>query len=328
MKRTFTLVLAILIAVLSIISFSACNEAETFKCSTCGADNLLSVKYCSNCGAQIDKGTTDNDDKDVTPCSHQWKAATCLKEKHCVLCNEIDGLKANHSFSIGKCSECGTFDENYCSEHYYALRTEMQTMDDKLGSLEFIEEKLALLPSDYKDVAQIKEDLIFIKSKYEVFSDAVFRTLMKQIMTDATQEELEEYYVDYAKVRNAYISLKNNADEYKNWNLSYFADNYVFDGDNNGILLAVIVGLWEDSNGNYINIVETATNSLTFASNLPNEKDSSKSYYYFIKGNIIGYQLQTNTDEIINAYRIVEITEDYVKVFCFEDACTYKLTQK
>ena len=107
MKKTFTLVFAILIAVLSIISLAACNEAETFKCSTCGADNLLNVKYCSNCGMQIDNESTDNDDKDVVTCSHQWKAATCLKEKHCILCNEIDGLKANHSFSIGKCSECG-----------------------------------------------------------------------------------------------------------------------------------------------------------------------------------------------------------------------------
>ena len=258
-------------------------------------------------------------------CSHQWEEATCLKEKHCVLCGETEGLKATHSYSLGKCSGCGIFDETYCSEHYYAIRNEMQAMDDKWKSLEFIEEELALLPSDYQDVAQIKEDLIFIKSKYSVFSDAVVKTFMKQLMGDATKEKLEEYYVDYAKVRNSYLSLKNNANKYKNWNLSYFADDYVFDGDDNGILLGVIVGLWEDSNGNYINIVETETNSLTFGSNLPNDKDSSKSYYYFIKGNIIGYESQTDSEDTINAYRIVEIGEDYVKVFCFKNSRTYTL---
>ena len=261
----------------------------------------------------------------LSKCSHQWQEATCLKEKHCILCGEIDGVKASHSFSLGKCSGCGIFDDDYCSEHYYAIRNEMQEMDEKLGSLDFIEEKLALLPTDYKDVAQIKEDLIYIKSKYSVFSDAVFRTLMKQLMTDPTQEELEEYYVDYAKVRSSYLSLKSNANKYKNWNLSYFADNYVFDGDNNGILLAVIVGLWEDNDGNYINIVETDTNELTFGSNLPNDKDSSKSYYYFIKGNIIGYESQTDSEDTINAYRIVEIGDDYVKVFCFKNSRTYTL---
>ena len=211
------------------------------------------------------------------------------------------------------------------AEHYYALRTEMHEMDEKLGSLDFIEEKLALLPSDYKDVSLIKEELIFIKSKYNVLHDAVFRILMKQIMTGETQEEIEEYYVDYAKVRAAYLSLKNNSDKYKNWNLEYFADDYVFNGDDNGVLLAVMVGLWKDSDGNYINIVETETNDLTFGSNLPNDKDSSKSYYYFIKGNIIGYESQTNSDDTISAYRIVEIGDDYVKVFCFKNSRTYTL---
>ena len=263
-------------------------------------------------------------------CAHQWKEATCSKEKHCVLCNTTEGSKAPHAFSIGKCSVCGVFDESYCSEHYYALRTEMLSMDDKLGSIEFIEEKLALLPYDYKDVSQIREELIFVKSKYDVFTDAVFKTLMKQILSlnGASEEELEEYYVDYTKVRNAYLSLKNSSDEYKNWNLDYFADEYVFDGDDNGILLAVIVGLWEDSNGNYINIIETASNSLTFGTNLPNGKDNTKLYYYFIKGNIIGYMSQTNPEETINAYRIVEIGNDYVKLFCFENNVTYKLIQK
>ncbi len=261
----------------------------------------------------------------MSKCSHQWQEATCLKEKHCILCGKTEGLKATHAYSLGKCSGCGIFDETYCSEHYYAIRNEMQAMDNQFSSLKFIEEELALLPADYKDVAQIKEELIFIKSKYEVFSDAFFRKLSKLLMTDATQEELEEYYIDYAKVRNSYLSLKNNADKYNNWNLSYFADDYVFDGESTSILLAVMVGMWEDANGNYINIVETETNDLTFGSNLPNAKDSSKSYYYFIKGNIIGYKSQTNSEDTINAYRIVEIGEDYVKVFCFKNSRTYTL---
>ncbi len=310
-KLNIVLIIAGIVALVAIL----CIAFATGKCSHQWQEaTCLKEKHCILCGKI-----------DGLKASHQWQEATCLKEKHCVLCGKIDGVKASHSFSLGKCSGCGIFDENYCSEHYYALRTEMQTMESKLKSIDFIEEKLSLLPDDYKDVSQIKDDLIFIKSKYEVFSDALFRTLMKRFMTDATQEELEEYYVDYAKVRNSYLSLKNNADKYKNWNLSYFADNYVFDGDENGILLAVIVGSWEDNNGNFINIVETETNDLTFGSNLPNDKDNSKSYYYFIKGNIIGYVSKTNEEDTINAYRIVEIGDDYVKVFCFKNSRTYTL---
>ena len=324
MKKVFSLLLATLLIFVILSSLSSCNKSNTIACSSCGAENTTNVKYCSNCGTQMKNDQNDNSSNE---CSHKWESATCLKEKHCVLCNETQGIKANHTFSVGKCSVCGTFDEEYCSEHYYAIRTEMQEMDEKLKSLEFIEEKLALLPLDYKDVSKIKEELIYIKSRYEIFSDAVFKILMKQLMTDATQEELEEYYVDYTKVRNAYLSLKNSASEYKNWNLTYFADNYIFDGDDYGLLLAVIVGLWEDGDGNYINIVETSTNSLTFGSNLPNDKDGTKSYYYFIKGNIIGYESQTNSNEVINAYRIVEIGDDYVKLFCFKNARTYKLNK-
>ncbi len=282
-------------------------------------------------GAQGPQGEQGpQSDTVILSCEHQWREATCLKEKHCVLCQQIDGERESHSFSKGKCSQCGTFDEEYCSEHYYAIRTEMYTMENKLKSLEFIEEELALLPHDYKDVAQIKEDLIFIKTHYEIFSDAVFKNLMQQIMINggATQEELKEYYIDYAKVRHAYLTLKNRAEDFPNWNLVHFADHYVYDGDNHGILLAVTVGFWEDEQGNYINIIETDTNSLRFGSNLPSQKDTSKSYYYFVDGKIIGYQLQTDSTQIINAYRIVEIAEDYVSVFCFKNSRTYKLTKK
>lgn len=259
-------------------------------------------------------------------CEHIWTEQTCQNSKTCLNCGLVDGNPLECNYVNGMCDTCGGFDEDYCFEIYQKLRAEMITMENRVESFEAIEEYLASLPNQYKDVATIKEDLIFLKAQHDVFTDALFRKIMKQIISDTTLEEYKEYYVDYSKVRRAYLNLINNQQNYPNWNVANIANNYIFTGDeDSSIFLYVFVGLWEDSAGNYINVVENATNDITFGSNLPNSKVASKSYYYFVEGRVIGYCLQSDQEQKISAYRIDEIGEDYIKIFCFKDSIVYTL---
>ncbi len=320
MKKIVALLFTVMLVFSCVVMQSACSISPV-SCPSCGKARPQSETYCSYCGALLQQ---DNN----AACTHQWVEATCEKEKYCKLCNEIDGEKAEHTFMVGKCKDCGIFYDEYCEEHYTALRAEMQTMENKLKSIEIIEEKLALLPLDYKDVAQIKEELIFVKAKTDVLSDTVYRIAMKAILAGSSQEQLEKYYVNYAKVRSAYLALKNKADDYPHWNLGYFADSWAFGGGESGLIFTVLVGLWQDSNGNYMNIVESERNALSFGSNLPNNQKSQKTYLYFIKDDLIGFVAIEDGEDSFNAYRIMEIADNYIRVFCFFNGRTYKLTKQ
>ena len=202
---------------------------------------------------------------------------------------------------------------------------EMLDFDEAFNSVKTIESYLEQLPDDYREVSDIKEELIFIKSQMEVFSNAMTNEFMREWVD---QSEKSEYYVDYAKVRKAYFNLINNDDKYEKWNLTEVANFYTTNAGATMVTF-VIVGSWETGDGKYyFDVIENADNSISTRTNIPSEKNSSKSYYYFINGNTIGYTQIDNEDIEFDAYRISEISENYIRVFCFKNSQTYTLYRK
>ncbi len=169
--------------------------------------------------------------------------------KHCSVCEEVlverkPVAVIDHEYLCGICSICAYIDEAYCQSIYNEMRAEMLCMD-KYGVLESIKEKLDSLPSSYKDVEAIKEEFLFVKSQEQIISDAIINDALKWLLP----EKASDYYIDYEKVRRAYLNLINNSNDYKNWDLIGLANNTIMgkndEGYNSDFAFFVMVGEWE-----------------------------------------------------------------------------------
>ena len=60
MKKILSLLLVFVMLISCIGILSSCNKTETITCPACGEENQDTVKFCSNCGEQIE---TEKDDK-------------------------------------------------------------------------------------------------------------------------------------------------------------------------------------------------------------------------------------------------------------------------
>ena len=311
MKKVSSIILLLIILCCSCLT--ACNSAQS---QIPGEHNYIEG-VCSICGAK--------DISYIAPCNHVYI------DGECSICGENDPTyvaPCAHKYINGACNKCGEFDEAYCEEIYLEILSECLSMENKRDSVTTIQEKLALLPANYKDVGVLKEQVTFVKKQFDIFSDTIFKYLMK-ILVD--ESEKKDYYIDYIKVQRAYMALINADAEYKHWDLTSAAEDWIYesaDSNCDGILLlSVCVGLWEDNEGNYMNFVESETNSMLFGSNLPSAMDSNKSYGFFVDGRVIGYQAAGETTKI-NAYRIMQITETYISVYNFKNGYTYRLMKK
>lgn len=268
---------------------------------------------------------------------HEWgkweivQDATCLEaglqERTCY-CGKTKNKELpvlEHIYSNGICTACGTFEETYCQKLYDDLRSKMLTLenDDVFDS---IKEELDKLPNNYKDVSEIKEEYLFISNQKKVLDDAIINYICKMFEPD----EVNKYYIDYANARRAYLNLVNNDDKYDKWDLIGLA-NYILmgttdDGNKNDFVFMVVVGEWTTSDGEYyFDFIEKESNDVSFRTNIPNQKNSEKDYYYYIEGKNIGYEEKDNENNSFNSYRIEEISEEYIKVFCYENSRIYTL---
>ena len=261
---------------------------------------------------------------DMRTCTHEWTEATCTSPKTCSICAATEGDALGHTFTNGECNYCGLYDEEYCWPIYQDILNEMMSLDEKMNSIYFIEDNLQKLPLNYRQVDQIREELVFVKTQFEVFSNAIYCDLMKYL---CEEEEMQEYYIDYSQVRDAYLRLLNNDEKYDKWNLTQGAENYmVVDGT---YLFFVLVGNWQSTSGDYyIDIIENDDNSISLRTNIPNQKDANYDYFYFTDGRNIGYERTDNSDLKFNAFKITEITENYIKVLCYQNSNIYTLYRK
>ena len=268
---------------------------------------------------------------------HEWGEWEVVQEPTCLVpglqerscdCGKVKNKELavlEHDYLNGKCTACETFDETYCQKLYNELRAEMLALDKNDNVLNSIKEKLDNLPEEYNDVKTIKEEYLFVSAQEQILGDAIVNYACKYFEPDNDQ-----YYIDYAKVRRAYLNLVNNDNEYNKWDLIGLANDTIMgksdDGYNRDFVFFVMVGEWSTKDGNYyFDVIEKDDNSLYFRCNIPNEKDSSKEYYYSIDGKNIGYEEIDNDSNSFNSYRIEEIDEEYIKVFCYKNSKTYTL---
>jgi hypothetical protein len=82
MKKYMSFILVIAIVLSSITILSACDNAKTIKCTSCGEDNPENVKFCSNCGKEIEDVQSDDETNEEVNDTQPLKCAEldCDKE--------------------------------------------------------------------------------------------------------------------------------------------------------------------------------------------------------------------------------------------------------
>lgn len=89
----------VIITLLMLLCFSACNSVNSIICVECGFENPSMAKFCSECGASISSANNNSQEgsTDVVLCQHSWGiwqekvAATCtttgIQERACLKCS-------------------------------------------------------------------------------------------------------------------------------------------------------------------------------------------------------------------------------------------------
>ena len=114
MKKFYSLLFVLCL----IFLLSACGGNETATdndtggfCTECGEEISATDKFCSSCGASIDKSSTTTKPSNPTH-THSYSGATCTTPAKCS-CGATNGSALGHSYSNGVCSRCGGKDSSY-----------------------------------------------------------------------------------------------------------------------------------------------------------------------------------------------------------------------
>ena len=170
------------------------------------------------------------------------------------------------------------------------------------------------LPSDYKDVAEIKKEYNQIQKQIKVIKSA-------EAKNDA----------DSNKTREAYVALYNFNTSHHNWDLNGFLDsvlnrhfdNFVFGKE------------WENNTFRFYWHGD-GDGSEYLATNLPNDKEDNKDYYFYHEGSggfflslQFGYENKNDVFDKFLAYRIVDVyytgSKWQIKIYCYSNSMTYTL---
>lgn len=120
-------ILALILAVGTMLAFTACGEKENVS-SIAGGDSseLSSVVQTESeeqgSEAANTESTSSKNDQTASQtasakptCTHKYSAATCTEASKCTLCGELKGAALGHSYSAGKCTRCGAVDSSFAT---------------------------------------------------------------------------------------------------------------------------------------------------------------------------------------------------------------------
>ena len=175
-----------------------------------------------------------------------------------------------------------------------------------LSDLDLVRNSLDSLPSDYKDTPQIRIELQLINKELDIIKKG---NILK----------------DYKKMREAYYNLEALNSSLYTWSL--------FDFFNNQNPLITLAGSYYSLNypeGDYFKLEPCGSSEgFCLTTNLPNDKDPNKSYYYLNDEDyrVFSYQNMNNTSEVFEAFRIVEVSEVGIKVYSYKNKITYSLSR-
>ena len=165
-----------------------------------------------------------------------------------------------------------------------------------------VDNALEDLPSNYRDVKQIREDYIYIKSQFDILFN-------------------EEN--SYESRHSAAMNLLKSDYKYQNWDLTKAIN--LLAGHNSGYILSILYGEWRDSYGNYFAVYENGVNDIWISYNLPVNTEKDKDYSYTFYGNMLYFQEKDNKDNMIKAFYISDISYSKITVFCYSDNRYYYL---
>ena len=160
------------------------------------------------------------------------------------------------------------------------------------------------LPYEYRDIQEIKE-------VYQIIRSEMFKINEGKLMED------------YESMRIAYYNLVLLDNTNFNWDLS----DYLESVDNRILLLNIY---WYNVRDEFHLYINPSTNKIILQTNLPNDKKSGSNYYFYTENNytVIGYENQTDSTDKFEAYRIVSIKENEIKIYSVRTNQTYTLTRR
>lgn len=182
--------------------------------------------------------------------------------------------------------------------------TQVRTYNDLIT----IEEEIEKLPFDYRNTEDIRLEI-------------------RSILNDA--ERLSSIYVGYnntsadefLEARQAYFRLYDVDQTAVNWNLSDYLESIDY--------RILLVNKYWSGSGYYFNLYQTGEeNQITLSTDLPNDKDYNEDYYYFYYDytHVFGYELQSDTDDEFDAYKIISVSEDKLVIYSYTTETRYNLT--
>ena len=188
----------------------------------------------------------------------------------------------------------------YRAKQYSELETLMMNVEK--FNVEEIGETIEKIPSEYKDMSTIKK-------RYEL------------IMREVKMIEDNSLPIDYERMRIAYYNLKTIDEFTSNWDLSEYIDNR-----DKRIQLYGINWTNDDQYMTFVTDINDPTDFL-MGSSLLNNRTEGEDYYFTHDENytFLGYKNKNDVADRFNAFRILSINEEQIRVYCYADKETYTL---
>lgn len=199
---------------------------------------------------------------------------------------------------------------NYSRENRYrSIETRILNVQS-IFDLRVIGREIDRLPYNYRDIRNIKEQQQMILREFTIIQNGNIST-------------------DSERMRNAYYSLQSIDDNLFNWDLS----GYLSRVDSRILLYDVswvTGGNFVFGQTYYFRLYPNPENPsrLLLSTNLPSNKQSGVDYYFTVNSNytIFGYENQNDVNDKFDAFRILSIKKDEIRIYCYVDQQTYLLS--
>lgn len=210
-----------------------------------------------------------------------------------------------HKYVKGQCIRCEKIDGEYCASKYFDMNIAINNITDHPQSaFNDIHNYLDDLPSDYQDVAELKLQVDYVEENVMYLYNAC-----------------RSSNPNYHKIQRVYIDLYSKKNAYAKWNIEEILSHYL---SYRKIVYGVLLGEWENGS-TYFRLTVSDSDSFTLSSNLPSNKISLFSYTFQLEDRIISYQNKLIETDSFKAYKITQVTNSYISVYCFKNSKTYKL---
>lgn len=150
--------LAVILAVLMIVSATGCAHKHEFSEATC-----TQPKTCIECG-----------ETEGEPLPHTFKDATCTEPKTCTVCEFTEGEALGHDVSIGRCGRCGQsinfdviediYERTQAADRYF--NTAFQYINNASGSINSIYKQYCTAYDYLKQFQSSLSEIADICAKY------------------------------------------------------------------------------------------------------------------------------------------------------------------